>query len=327
MMEARHFASGRLGGGYKDDTHPVAQCRLPLSPQAYTMPSMPTVSQVVVLPNEYNDMMASRILQNKVADFDKPLIYVTHPDNLEDELWVPPVQEESAHLDEDSDDGTCTCSDTTDEMEYESKMAPEYSPDAMGRPISSLSEQQVTRPSEMWFYRTGWQNRGVYSTDTTSSKMIYYADIPWRAWGTSLTIYRDNKSGEVAAESYRSGPGKPFEITFPNHLQREYINGNKLVLKFGCIYSTSHTFTYRGRDLAWKHGFLTSRLRDVDTHEVIAEFHSKALGIHRDGKMVIMEGYAKDPQWVDVIVTTALTCQQREREIRRRAGSGSGGGP
>ena len=39
-----------------------------------------------------------------------------------------------------------------------------------------------------------------------------------------------------------------------------------------------------------------------------------------------MGEYVEDPSWVDVIITTALTCQQREREIHRRATNNVSGG-
>lgn len=181
---------------------------------------------------------------------------------------------------------------------------------------------------EMYFYRTGWQNRGVYSKDDKSSPMIYYVDIPWRGWGTSLTVRHRSSTGEVMTEVHRKGPGRPFEITFsdPHHLP--FVNNDKLILKYGCIYSRTHKFTYRGRDLAWKRGFSIWRLRDLDTDELLAEFHWKHLSIHKDGKIVILGEYAKEELWVDVIVTTALTCQQRLREIRRRiSNNGGDGGP
>ena len=151
--------------------------------------------------------------------------------------------------------------------------------------------------------------------------MIYYVDIPWRGWGTAITLRRGGKSGEIVAESYRQGPGRPFEITFTDPDQQPRIDDidDRLTLKFGCIYSRTHKFTYAGRNLAWKRGIVTQHLRDLDTDEVIAEFYGKTLSLHKDGKLVILGKYAKDQSWVDVIVTTALTCQQREREIRRRA--------
>ena len=67
-------------------------------------------------------------------------------------------------------------------------------------------------------------------------------------------------------------------------------------------------------------------MRDLDTDEVLAEFYPKQSGIHKDGKMMIMGEYVEDPSWVDVIITIALTCQQREREIRRRATNNVSGG-
>lgn len=185
-----------------------------------------------------------------------------------------------------------------------------------------------TSSNEMYFYRTGWQNRVVHATGDRSSKMVYYVDIPWKPWGTSLTIHRGHKGGHVIAQASRHGPGRPFEITFSDPKQRHYTDNNgTVVLKFGCIYSRTHKFVYRGRNLAWKHGFTTRRLKDTDTDEVIAEFHSRrATSLHKDGKLVFMGDYARDEAWVDVIVATALSCQQREREIRRTSARGSGGG-
>ena len=60
---------------------------------------------------------------------------------------------------------------------------------------------------------------------------------------------------------------------------------------------------------------------------MIAEFNSKVFSLHKDGKLSFMGDYGNDQGWVDVIVVTALTCQQREREIRRRSQHASGGGP
>jgi hypothetical protein len=193
--------------------------------------------------------------------------------------------------------------------------------------VTTSHQEAAMETDVMWFYRTGWQNRGVYSSDQKSSKLLYYADIPWRAYGTSLTIRRGSSTGPVVADVNRKGPGRPFEITFSDPRQRQFANHDgKLVLKYGCIYSRTHKFTYRGRNLAWKCGFSRCRLRDLHTDEVLAEFHNKTLSLHKDGKMVILGDYAMDSRWVDVVVTTALTCQQREREIRRRAASNSGAG-
>jgi hypothetical protein len=289
---------------------------------------MDTISKVVMIPQEYADRMSKGYFNPRfdaIPDSKKPLIYVTHPDNMEDELWVPPVPELHSP-DEDSDDGTCTCcgklEDYDDGPESETEAAEVYG-------TTSCSHSETVRErKEMWFYRTGWQNRGVYSTDDKDSKMIYYVDIPWRGWGTAITIRRGNKSGEIVAESCRQGPGRPFEITFTDPLQQARTDDgdDHLTLKFGCIYSRTHKFTYAGRNLAWKQGIITRRLRDLDTDEVIAEFYGKTLSIHKDGKLVILGEYSKDPLWVDVIVTSALTCQQREREIRRRAANSAGGG-
>ena len=293
------------------------------------MPAMDTISKVVLVPNEYckERMLKSHfdvdfLSSTPTPQFHTPLIYVTHPDNMEDEVWVPPVQEDSSdHFsDEDSDDGRCPCTEKHDDWEdgcYEKD-------DVMVDSCSAGSHDETTGKTEMWFYRTGWQNRGVYATDDKTN-MMYHVDIPWRGWGTSLTIRNGSSSGDIIAEINRTGPGKPFEITFSDQNQRLFVNDyGQLILKFGCIYSRTHKFEYRGRNLAWKSGFMTKRLRDLDTNDVIAEFHSKPLSIHKDGKLEIFGEYGKDQMWVDVIVTTALTCQQREREIRRRTANGGG---
>jgi hypothetical protein len=287
----------------------------------------PTISNIVILPNEYKDRMSAghfnpgfQILQDS-DDSQKPLIYVTHPDDVVDEIWVPPVTENIIHRgDDDSDDETCSCSGTLD-IPYTEPLSEK----AAMMDICNIVED--TSSNEMYFYRTGWQNRVVHATGDRSSKMVYYVDIPWKAWGTSLTIHRGHKGGHVVAQVARHGPGRPFEITFSDPKQRQCTDNGKLVLKFGCIYSRTHKFVYRGRNLAWKHGFSARRLKDLDTDEVIAEFHSRrATSLHKDGKLVFLGDYARDEAWVDVIVATALSCQQREREIRRTAARGSGGG-
>jgi hypothetical protein len=284
-----------------------------------------TVSNIVVLPGEYKERMSAGFFDpefsSKMPDSQKPLIYVTHPDDAVHELWVPPVYE-SLRGDHQSDDETCSCDDVSIDT----------------TPEDSLSEKQAFEnlydnrsecaSNELWFYRTGWQNRAVHATNDKSSRMVYYADIPWSGTGTSLKIRRGHQAGEIVADIHRRGPGRPFEIAFTDSRQQPHLtsdNGN-LVLKFGCIYSRTHKFTYRGRNLAWKQGFTSRRLKDLDTNEILAEFHSRSLtSLHKDGKMVFRGEYAKDPLWVDIIVVTALTCQQREREIRRTAGHYGGG--
>jgi len=245
------------------------------------------------------------------TDFQKPVIYVTDPENQENELWAPQQHDRHSHtLDEDSDDGTC------------SSNSPIEVPDE--KVDISMGNHEFTSSSsieEMSFYRTGWQNRIVRAGDESANGMLYYADIPWTAWGTSLTIRQESREGTIIAEVKRR-PGRPFELNFPTHRPEETI-----ILKFGCIYSQTHKFSYRGRDLAWTHGFNTRRLKDVNTGEVLAQFNNKHLSLHKDGKLVFLGDYAEDREWVDVIVVTALTCQQREREIRRRAQQASGGGP
>jgi hypothetical protein len=280
------------------------------------MPMIDTISTVLI-PTEYNDRTSrSHFDATTTPKFHKPLIYVTCPDNMEHEIWVPPVQEDDIFhsSDEDSDDGSCPCD--WEEGCYENdRMVDSYSVAPYG--------ETVMEKTEMWFYRTGWQNRVVYTTDDKTN-MTYYVDIPCRGLGTSLTLRNGSSTGDVIAESNRKGPTKPFEITFSDPDQRPFVDDyGRLILKFGCIYSRVHKFTYSGRNLAWKSGFTTKQLRDLDTDEVIAEFYSKHLNIHKDGKLVIFGEYGKDQMWVDVIVATALTYQQREREITRAANSSS----
>ena len=301
-------------------------------PQFKTMP-METVSKVVMLPYEYKERMRMTGIElptdHKQPNPEMPLIYVTHPDNMEDEIWIPPTHEQSlpSPLDEDSDDGDSVFHDSAeigecDDDSEDSKMK-----------LDSMVEhtEHVDNTMEMWFYRTGWQNRGIYSSDVNGSKLLYYADIPWRPWGTSLTIRREGKFGPEVADVHRHGPGRPFEITFSDPQQATYLDAEdegKLILRFGCIYSRTHRFKYRGRMLAWKNGVSKRKLMDLDTNEVIAEFQCKVVSVHTDGKLVIGHDYVEDEGWIDVIVTTALTYQQREREIRRRMhAAGGGGGP
>ena len=286
-----------------------------------------TISNIVMLPNEYKERMLAGYFNPEfssgIPDSQKPLIFVTHPDNAVHEIWVPPVHEYNCRLgDEQSDDETCSCSDVSIDMN------PEVPVIEKAAPVDECSIDNDLKSNEMWFYRTGWQNRAVHTTDDQSSRMAYYVDIPWSGWGTSLTVHRGHRSGEIVADVHRRGPGRPFEITFTDPRQQAYLDDNgKLVLKFGCIYSRTHKFTYRGRNLAWKQGFSTRRLKSLDTDEVLAEFHSKAFtGLHKDGKMKFLGDYAKDPLWIDAIIVTALACQQREREIRRTAAHSGGGG-
>ena len=280
---------------------------------------MCAVSKVVLAPNERKSNVDLDHF-SPLTHFQKPLIYVTNPDNVENEIWFSPIPEPTLRTPgECSDDETSTYSDKSIELEND-----ENSRDRARQSTTSIYDNTAMESNELWFYRTGWQNRGVYSSNKISPKLMYYADIPWTASDTKLTIRRGTSTGPVVADVNRSGPGSPLEITLLDPQQRPYLQNNgKLILRFGCIYSRTHKFTYRGRNLAWKCGFLTCRLGDLDTDEIIAKFYSKTLSIHKDGKMVILGEYAKDPQWVDVIVTTALTCQQREREVKRRAGGGS----
>ena len=296
------------------------------------MPGMETARNVVILPNEYKEKMRMAGVElflpvdHKHPNPAMPLIYVTHPDNLEDEIWIPPTHEQSQRspTDEDSDDSDSVC-----HYSSESLGSNEWSEDPNIKVSSAaFHTENVDNAEKMWFYRTGWQNRSVYANDSKGSKLLYYADIPWRAWGTSLTIHRNGKSGEVVAESHRSAPGQPFLITFSDPHQASHLStetGGKLVLRFGSIFSRSHRFQYRGRDLAWTKGITKRKLIDLDTNEVIAEFHVKLMSTHTDGNLVISQGYLHDQRWIDVIVTSGLTYQQREREIRRNTDAAVGG--
>lgn len=270
------------------------------------MPTLDTIAKVGRLPNEFIPQ--------------KPLIYVTHPDNNEDEPWVPPAEGNNILEPQRKGHGASCAWLEESPDHWDEPMLDTYAMEIMG-----VAHKPAVEAAEMWFYRTSWQNRGVYLKDDNSSRMLYYIDIPWCEWGTSLTIRRGSNSGNIVAESRRSGPGRPFEISFADSALQKHLDGDKLILKFGCIYSRVHRFWYRGRNLAWKHGFLTRRLKDMDTNELIAEFYMTTLSIHKDGKMTIAGEYAKDPLWIDVIITTALTCQQREREIKRAVTNGNGG--
>lgn len=260
-----------------------------------------------------------------LPDFQKPLIYVTDPDEMEDEIWVPPAHE-------DSTDDSLNDSDADELVEppsfpnrppaqIENK---EEEPAIVGASEVSKSKHDeiVLQSTEVWFYRTGWQNRGVYAADDNKgSEMLYYADIPWRGWGSHLTFRKGSQSGPLIAVSHRRGPRKPFEITFPNPLHRRHLEPYqtepKLILRYGNSYSRTHHFRYAGRNLAWRQGAGVRRLRDVDSAELIAEFTMRPFSLQRDGKMEIFGELGADELWRDVIVVTALTCQQREREIRR----------
>jgi hypothetical protein len=297
------------------------------------MPSMSTVSKVVMLPNEYKERMDAGYFNpdftgygKGVPDHRKPLIYVTHPNDMEEEIWAPPPQEHIFHQrDSDSDDGTCSCSHKSIPMDVDEDKYTEKDMLLEVESVTSSHDEVARDANEMWMYRTGWQNRTVQTTDDKNSQMLYYVDIPFRGWGTSLSVLRGSRQGESVAEVHRRGPGRPFEITFSDARQLRHVNDDgKLLLKFGCIYSRTHKFVYRGRNLAWR-GYYTRRLRDLDTDEIIAEF-KPAISIHKDGKLTFNGDYAKDPSWVDLIVVSTLTCQQREREIRRASASAGGGG-
>jgi hypothetical protein len=293
------------------------------------MPSIDTISNIALVPNEYKERISNDhfdtdfYTSTTTPEFHKPLIYVTHPDNREEEVWVPPAQEDISMYssDDDSDDGNSPCTEKYDDWEDRC-----YEMDAIVDSYGVDSQDEgETEKTEMRFYRTGWQNRGVYAMNHKTN-MLYYVDIPSQGWGTSLTIRNGSSSGDIIAESNRKGPGTPFEITFSDQNQRPFVNDyGQLILKFGCTYSRTHKFTYSGRNFVWKSGFTKKQLRDLDTDEIIAEFYSKPTNIHKDGEMAIFGEYGKDQMWVDVIVATALTCQQREREVRRRAANiGSG---
>ena len=256
--------------------------------------------------------------------FQKPLIYVTHPDDMETEIWVPPAHEDSAgesDYEEHESDIEHPCFPVEQPAEIELKV------DDMlveARSVPSKHDEIILHSAEVWFYRTGWQNRGVYSADDNrDTEMLYYADIPWSGCGSHLTIRKGGQVGAIIAESHRRGPGQPFEITFSNpaHITRldSKEPGSKLTLRYGNIYSRIHKFRYAGRNLGWRHGAGVRRLRDLDTNEMLAEFTMRPFDLHRDGKLEIFGERGADALWRDVVVVTALTCQQREREIRRAA--------
>ena len=195
-------------------------------------------------------------------------------------------------------DGTCNC--TKPDIKVKKEVRP--------------GKESKEKTFELFFYRTGWQNRSVFGTDDKTSKPLYHAEIPWCGWNTSFTVQRNDSEGEIVAKAYRARPFKPVEISFSDAQQTAFIkDGTKLILKYRTLYS-AHKFTYRGRELAWKSGYGIRRLVDLNTGDVIAEFHPKCLSIGKDGRLEIKGEYANDPLWVDVIVTTSLSCQQRERE-------------
>jgi hypothetical protein len=76
---------------------------------------MDTISRVLPGPGEFKARMEFGHFEPKfsrVPDSRKPLIYVTNPDNVENEIWVPPPHEDELHqMDEDSDDESCSCSE------------------------------------------------------------------------------------------------------------------------------------------------------------------------------------------------------------------------
>jgi hypothetical protein len=246
------------------------------------------------------------ILQD-YGDFRKPFICVTPADDA---------------VHENFNDETCSSPGLLD-IPY---IEPLSEKSAMMN-IYNIPEQPIPNSNEMYFYRTGWQNRVVHTKGDRTSKMAYYVDIPWRSRETLLTVHRGYRSGAVVAQAARHGSSRPVEITFSHPKQRHYLdNSETLKLDFGCLYSRTNEFVYRGRNLAWKDGTNTTKqLKDLDTEETIAEFHSKrGVSLHKDGKLVFMGKYARDELWVDVIVATALTCQQRDREVRQTFDHGSG---
>ena len=120
-----------------------------------------TISNIVVLPNEYKERMAAGHFEPEFSsglpDSRKPVIFVTHPDDAVDEIWVPPVHEHHSHPgDEQSDDETCSCSDVSIDItpeEYYSEKTALTDPRNIDHELDS---------NEMWFYRTGWQNRAIH---------------------------------------------------------------------------------------------------------------------------------------------------------------------
>ena len=210
------------------------------------------------------------------------------------------------------DDETCYCSDAEN-----AHAEPEGSKSNAQATASEI--ENIGTAQEMFFYRRDIRNRGIYAADDKSSKQIYFVDIPYSPWGTSFTIRRDDQHGDIVATVRRVGPGHPFDILFTGQNQFQYLNDDgKMVFKYGCVVSRTHKFTYRNRKLAWKRGLNVHRLRDLDTDEVIAEFDVTFFSTDKDGKLIIGGEYARDPLWVDVIVTTAMTYQRRARELRNR---------
>ena len=262
--------------------------------------------------------------RKETPDFQKPLIYVTHPDDMETEIWVPPVHEDSADesdYDEDESDIEPPRFPVEPPREIEPKVEDRL---VDTRSVASEHDEIVLHSTEVWFYRTGWQNRGVYAADDNrDTEMLYYADIPWRGWGSRLTIRKGGQTGAIIAESHRRGPGNPFEITFSNPAHRTRLDskelGSTLTLRYGNVYSRTHKFRYAGRNLGWIRGAGVRRLRDLVTNEMLAEFTMGRFTLHRDGKLEIFGEWGADALWRDIVVVTALTCQQREREIRRAA--------
>lgn len=275
------------------------------------MPSMDIIHEEFIT---YDEPTAKQ----EIHDFQKPLIYVTHPDDMEDEIWVPPAHEyssDSSDSESDTDE-----SDTEPPLFHDISHKSTIKDDVLAQ-TQSVRCEDIQPSAELWFYRTGWQNRGVYTADAPRpTDMTYFADIPWRGWGSHLTVRKSSGNGPIVAESHRRGPRAPFELTFTNPVHRSRLDGHpKIVLRYGNVYSRAHRFRYAGRNLAWRHGAGVRRLRDVDSGEVIAEFSMRPFSLLRDGRMEIWGEAAGDEGWKDVIVVTALTCQQREREIRRAA--------
>jgi hypothetical protein len=89
-----------------------------------------TISKVVMVPGEYKERLRGyfnpEFTSNVVPDSRKrPLIYVTRPDGVEDEIWVPPAGEFTLDRSNttDSDDSASTYSRKSVEMEDATEIA------------------------------------------------------------------------------------------------------------------------------------------------------------------------------------------------------------
>jgi Family of unknown function (DUF6593) len=260
---------------------------------------------VVLIPDEYRQHLMGCVDSTGVQfkGF-KPAIYLIDPDNKRNALWVPAEDEPAEQPASTSDDETHSeCIALVDSLDGET---------LHDEPLSRESSSNSL--AEMSIYRTGWQNRIVRAnTDNNTPAGLYYAEIPWKASGTHLTVRRGDRTGPVIAEVTRPGPRHSLSIVIQS-------GPDPLNLRLGCPSSRLHTFCYRNRNLAWTQpSSWEKKLMDLDSGEVLAEFHAQAWSMYKDGELLVREGEEKE--LVDLIVVTALSCQQREREVRR---SGNG---